>query len=133
MNLALGLTRCRRVVLVICILLWVTAFVITHISLPKPTGVPGRDKTLHAVGYAGLAGILFLTLVAYGQDRTRRILITLVTMAVYGAFDEFTQGLVGPGRSPSLGDWLFDIAGTVFALALWEFLLPLLSGSGSRR
>lgn len=133
MNLAPRLTRCRRVVLVICIVLWVTAFVLTHISLPKPTGVPGRDKTLHAVGYAGLASVFLLMLVAYGHGPTRRVLLTLAAMAAYGAFDEFTQGLVGPGRSPSLGDWLFDIAGTVSAMALWEFLLPLLSGSRSRR
>ena len=133
MSLAPRLTRCRRVVLVICIVLWVTAFVLTHISLPKPTGVPGRDKTLHGVGYAGLASVFLLTLVAYGHGSTRRILLTLATMAAYGAFDEFTQGLVGPGRSPSFRDWLFDIAGTVSALALWEFLLPLLSGSRSRR
>ena len=133
MNLAPRLTRCRRVVLVICIVLWVTAFVLTHISLPKPTGVPGQDKTLHGVGYAGLASVFLLTLVAYGQDRTHRVLITLVTMAAYGAFDELTQNLVSPARSASFGDWLSDIAGTVSALVLWEFLLHLLSRSATRR
>lgn len=109
--------RLRRRVLVAALLTaWLAAFAATHVPAPRvPHGLPS-DKTLHLLTYAVLAGLLWLTLRAYGRPMRSRALATFAALALYGAFDEITQPLVN--RSADVRDWLFDTLGVTLALAL---------------
>ncbi|WP_425619489.1 VanZ family protein [Anatilimnocola sp. NA78] len=42
-------------------------------------------------------------------------------IAVYGAVDEITQGLI-PGRSPDVFDWIADVGGAALGVG-WMFLV----------
>lgn len=106
----------RRVLLAALLTAWLTAFAATHVPAPRvPHGLPS-DKTLHLLTYAVLAGLMWLTLRAYGRPMRSRALATFAALALYGAFDEITQPLVN--RSAEVRDWLFDTLGVVLALAI---------------
>ena len=80
----------------------------------------GWDKVLHFLLYLILGATL-----AWGWDRTRRRVPHWAVVSVgvvYGLVDEWHQSFV-PGRSPSLGDALADLAGTVAGFALVAGLL----------
>ena len=113
----------RRWLLAACVLLWICAFVITHVPAPAMPALPADDATLHAVGFFALTAVFVLTLAAYGRPRARRIAIAVVTMAVYGALDELTQPLVN--RYAAWSDWLADLIGAIAAVAATEALLAL--------
>ncbi len=128
MNHTPNLTRFRRTLLLMCILMWVSAFCLSHIPLPQLPDLPGKDKGLHFIGFACLASILLLTLMAHGrghdQKLLRRCAITLLVTAVYGAIDELTQPLVK--RHGTVDDWLADVAGSVAAVIVWGIVLSVL-------
>jgi VanZ family protein len=92
---------------------WLTLFVGTH--WPKPPGldVPGRDKTLHAVAFAILTGLLLSALTRQGRlVRGWPIALTAIAIvAIYAALDEWTQPYVG--RTCDLLDWTADLVGAV--------------------
>ncbi|MFP4104729.1 MAG: VanZ family protein [Phycisphaerae bacterium] len=111
----------RFVVLGLCIVLWFAAFSLTHIPMPEMPEVPGKDKTLHIVGYTGLAMIFWLTLFAWGRSRWKRIATVAILIPLYGGFDELTQPLVN--RHAAWLDWFADLAGTAIALLLCEVVL----------
>ena len=91
-------------------LCWVGAFTLTHLPPgDMPPEIHGPDKVLHFVGYAGLAGTLYMTLRAAGYRRAA--LIAVLICLNYGIFDECTQPLFG--RDRELGDWVADACGTV--------------------
>lgn len=116
------LTRFLRWLLqVVCVLVWVTAFVATHIPVDKlPTGHLS-DKTLHFLGYFILCCLLVLVLASRSLPRPKRVCIAIFVMAAYGAIDELTQLLVG--RSASVGDWIADVLGAVAAVLFVEGVL----------
>ena len=70
-----------------------------------PPPFPGADKVVHFVLYAGLGGLLRLTMPS--------ILLVIAFGSIYGVLDEFHQSFV-PGRSADPWDVLADICGTVF-------------------
>jgi VanZ family protein len=79
-------------------------------KLPR-IDVPGKDKTLHVVAYAILAGLL-LNVLAKGTRLARGVQIAaaaVAIVAVAGALDEWTQPYFG--RTCDLLDWLADMAG----------------------
>jgi len=116
------LYRVRSRALVLCAVVWVSAFVATHIPVPPVAGPRISDKWLHGIGYFVLFSMLAATLAGHRAPRLRRIVGVLVVTAVYGAFDEVTQPLVG--RTASLGDWTADvIGGALAALAVEGCLL----------
>ena len=110
----------RRLVLVLCLIVWATAVIATHI----PTGrlpISGvSDKLLHAAGYFVLAGVLWLTLSVHGVSGAKRITFIFFAMLAYAAIDELTQPLVG--REDSIGDWLADVIGATASLIFLEML-----------
>ena len=111
----------RLIILAICAGLWITAFVMTHVPVQRMPQIHVSDRLLHALGYFGLAGALWLTLWSRGmggRDRPRWI---LATMMIYAAFDEATQELVG--RTADVVDWMVDLCGAVVALGFCETLL----------
>ncbi len=113
----------RRLLLSGCIVLWLTAFVMTHTpAATLPKGMPG-DKLLHFLGYMLLAAVFLLTMSSYGQTRPRRVATAIVVMMIYAGLDEITQPLVN--RYASVTDWLADAAGVLAAVILAETVLHL--------
>ena len=118
MKLYLLLHRCRYAVLALLVLLWAAAFTLTHLP---PGDVPNfhvGDKTLHLVGFTGLASAFGVTMLAYGVPRRRRLMWMIAVLLTYAAADELTQPFAG--RTADLHDWLFDAAGTLIAVAVVE-------------
>jgi VanZ family protein len=87
------------------------------------------DKLLHAVEYAGLAGLLVLGLTHVGTFGLRRAaLLAVLLAATYGATDELHQAFV-PHRDASALDWLADAVG---AFVGGMVAVPFLRRWGSR-
>ena len=121
---AAPLHRHKRMLGILLTVVWVGAFVATHIpKLHMPEDIHVSDKTLHAVGYFVLAAMLLLTCASRGRPRWTRVLLTLALLAAYGAVDEITQPLVN--RTAAFADWLADIGGTAAATLLIELALTL--------
>ena len=110
----------RRLVLAVCLIVWVGAVIATHIPVDRLPRSGVSDKLLHAAGYFVLAGIFWLTLSVHGVSGAKRIACIFFAMVAYAAIDEMTQPLVG--REDSIGDWLADIAGATASLILLELL-----------
>ncbi len=92
---------------------WSAMFIATSIPGEAIPPVPAfnYDKLIHAFMYGGL------TLFFYRFIRCREklfappLIITFVTIAFYGAFDEWHQQFVG--RTPSLYDYYANLAGVI--------------------
>jgi VanZ family protein len=73
----------------------------------------------HLITYAVLMLFVSLALHYGSKIPTRFVLVTaFVVIALYGLTDEYHQSFV-PGRTPTLIDWLVDLAG---AAVVWLFL-----------
>ena len=118
------LRRQKRFSLIVCVVLWVCAFVASHVPLERMPKTHVGDKWLHFVGFFGLAGVFLLTLTAYGVARLRRAAIVICVMVGYAAFDEGTQPLFN--RHAAFSDWLADVCGAAAAVIVLEVLLLLL-------
>jgi VanZ family protein len=92
---------------------WLALFAGTH--WPKLPGidVPGRDKTLHAVAFAILTGLLLIVLTrrAWLARGGPIALAAVAIVAVYAAVDERTQPYAG--RTCNFLDWVADLVGAV--------------------
>lgn len=107
----------RRLLWGVLIAYWLTLFTSTHAPIDPKLIVPGKDKTLHIMGYSGL-GVLFG--LVFGTSTLHRFafLRALAILAIYAVFDELTQLLVG--RHCDLYDWFADCGGIVIGLtAAW--------------
>ena len=97
---------------------WIALFVATHI--PRELKIGGKDKFLHFSAFA-ILGLL----VALSVNRWRRLTLTvtaaiIITLAVYGALDEYLQGVLTTQRTPDVKDWVMDVAGaTVGSAVAW--------------
>lgn len=99
---------------------WGAAFLLTHAPLGglRGPGVPGADKIIHFCLYFGLAWLgVRATRPAQDGLRFRSAIGWALVFLVYGALDEWLQGFVG--RTPSVYDWLADVAGIVVA-TIWQ-------------
>jgi VanZ family protein len=94
---------------------WTAMFLGTHISIPPSIAQGVGDKYLHFGGYFGLAVLLYFALLDW--PLTRRLLLTCVVVAIYGALDESTQALV-PGRFADVRDYVADLCGMMTGLTL---------------
>ena len=120
------LYRWRKPVLVIFIMMWVGAFIATHIpnsTIPREIRDLGK-VTLHGVGFLGLNSWFILAMAAFRINPIRRMLLVLFVMMVYAAIDEYTQQFFG--RSPAVFDWAIDTIGTIVAIILWESIFGLI-------
>ena len=120
------LYRFRRLMLIACVVGWVAALVATHVPGEDLPGFRVSDKTLHVVGYFGLASLFWLAMTAYGVRFWRRFTVALCVLIIYGAMDEITQGPFH--RTPDVGDWVGDVVGIVLATVVWETLFRLTRG-----
>jgi VanZ family protein len=106
---------------------WAGLFVITHIPVPKGVPIPtGGDKIIHLVAYFALATLGGRAAIGRGvRIRGRWIIIWTLVYAAFGALDEITQGLPMVNRTPSLADWLANVAGLLLAaVLLWMYPTP---------
>lgn len=103
---------------------WFMLLVATHIpgSGETPPGLTIADKFMHFGAFTVLAAMVGWTYFRIKNHLTLRHLVILgLTMAAYGAVDEWTQLLVG--RSCELLDWVGDVAGIVVGLSLAKWLV----------
>lgn len=81
------------------------------------------DKPLHLMAYICFSVLCYRTWIA---PRRRRILLTIVMIALLGLIDEGIQATL-PYRNASLVDWCFDLLAaliTVSGFSLQESLYP---------
>lgn len=114
----------RKAILVITGLLWLTAFVLTHLPASGLPEIQTGDTSLHIAGFFGLTGWVMFSLAACGKKRLSRILIALILMASYAAVDEITQPFFG--RAADIRDWQNDLVGAAAAIAFCELAFLLL-------
>lgn len=125
----------RRITVLLTIALvlyWLVAFLGTHVPfapgvIPWGDGDGGGDKVLHFVGYGILASLLMGLRASRGPFGWYSVLMRWLVLALYGAFDEVTQSLVG--RHADVTDWYADLLGSLGGLGL----VVLLVRTGSRR
>jgi len=101
---------------------WTALFLGTHLPVTLPA-LPGDsiDKLVHAAAFAVLAILLATTWqLAAGRPVRGRLWLVWTAVVLYGAVDEWTQGLVG--RRVSLGDWLADAVGALTGLAFFAWM-----------
>jgi len=110
----------RHVILSGFVLSWLGAFVATHVPLEQLPELGTSDKTLHLVGFGVLGAGFWLTMLAFGAARLRRVAVIIPALMTYGAIDEITQPLVH--RYATLEDWLADVVGVIAAVVVLEAL-----------
>ena len=118
--------RITALLTIALVLYWMVAFLGTHIPIPAgviPRG--GGDKGLHLVGYAILASLLMGLRASRGPFGWYSALMRWMVLAMYGAFDEVTQSLVG--RHADVADWCADLIGAAFGLGLVVLLVRVCS------
>jgi VanZ family protein len=84
------------------------------------------SKLAHVLGYAVLALLLMLALLAW----PRRAVLAWAIAGLYGVSDEIHQGFT-PGRHPAMTDVLLDGAGALAALLALHGLLLLVRARGA--
>lgn len=98
---------------------WAVLFVIMHIPVPAiaQRSVGLADHVLHFIAYFVLT---YLGASHYRNARSGSLVGVLMAWALvyagYAALDEWLQQFVR--RTPSLGDWLADVAGIVVATGI---------------
>jgi VanZ family protein len=101
---------------------WMVLFAATHVPQDFPA-VPTDhwDKVVHFFAYATLGGLLGITRRLHGETASlRRLLLLWAVIAIYGAFDEWSQPAVG--RDADLIDWLADAAGAAAGLVITRYV-----------
>jgi VanZ family protein len=105
----------RRVIYTLLGLYWGMCFWATHV--PMPPGPPATnhiDKLKHFIGYGGLGGAWYITLLVL-KPRWRGVWLAVILIGMsYGAIDELTQPPFG--RTCDFYDWLADMAGVLTAV-----------------
>ena len=104
--------------------------ILTATSLPNVPAPPaaGSDKLAHLAMYAVL-GFLSLRAVAASGALPRILLLTLISIAMFGAVDEWHQQFV-PNRSADPADWVADVAGGALGMgAFAAFKLRRIKGT----
>lgn len=113
--------RITMVVAGLLCLYWGALFYATHMPLP-PGVLPGNsDKFVHFAAYAGLAVLLLSLRATRGAFPWYSVFARWCFLALYGVFDEATQYFVK--RSPDIDDWIADVLGVTFGLALVTFFV----------
>ncbi len=103
---------------------WAAMLLGTHLPGSAVPETPYSDKTLHFTAYAGFAFLL-----AWAWATRRRFLwcgpvFAVLVAGLYGALDELTQTFI-PGRFGDLGDWCYDLLGTLTGVAVFCVVEPL--------
>ena len=116
--------RARRLLWSATTIYWVLIFIATHLPPRRVPKLRVGDKTEHFVGYAILASLLMLVL---PMRLSIRMVAVVLICAIYGAFDEWTQPIMG--RTTDVRDWLADVGGAMSAVVLCWLIARLVSRS----
>lgn len=102
----------------ICVSIFTTAFVVTHLPPPdQPLKPLEHDKLLHTIGFFGLGTVLTWRLTAtHRLFPLYTVLAWYSVLLTYGAFDELTQPFTG--RSCELLDFVADGFGGLIGMGL---------------
>jgi VanZ family protein len=117
----------RRLILSALIAGWIIAATMTHIPQRELPNLPTSDTTLHFTCFFILGSLFWLSLLAYGVRAIHRVPVVILILMIYAAIDETTQAIVN--RTPALDDWIFDSAGAIVAVAVWEILRLTILGT----
>jgi len=110
----------RRLLYVITAVYWCMMFVLTHLPPRHVPQIRMSDKLEHLLAFMMLGGLLYLCL----KPLVRKPLLIVAGIgAAYGAFDEWTQPLVG--RSCELKDWVSDVSGIILGAGCIAIALTL--------
>jgi len=115
----------------VCVLLWVSAFVATHVPARRVPPTQFSDKTLHAVGYFALGVAFLMAMWSRGVSSRTRAVVAACVIPAYGALDELTQPLVN--RTAAWSDWAADLVGAAAAITALEGVLWLMRRFGGAR
>ena len=74
----------------------------------------GEDKLIHALAYALMALLTWMTFAREQRPLVMVFGVSVLFCSLYGLSDEWHQSFV-PGRDASLGDWLADTLGATLA------------------
>ena len=108
--------RIRRLLIAASIVIWVAAFITTHVPGDMlPSDMP-KDAPLHFLGYMGLSSLVLITMAANGMGGLRHAIVLICVMMAYAALDVITQAIVN--RDPAFDDWLADTAGAATGVIL---------------
>jgi len=106
------------------VVLW-AGFIFYVSSLPS-ADIPGiftyQDALFHIFEYAFLALLLSRALKNYQSslfNKSRRILLVILTCLIYAISDEIHQNFI-PGRESSLADVIFDGLGIVLGSVIYR-------------
>lgn len=91
--------------------------------LPVTIPIPHFDKLLHLGAFGLLAALVAHALLQLGRSARRALLVAVLAVSLYGAFDEWHQSFV-PGRDADPLDWAADTAGAALGAALAAVVLP---------
>jgi VanZ family protein len=113
------------VLTVVALLYWSAMFVGTHLP-PATGGSPYTsslplDKAAHLAAFAGLAVLLCAAGAAQGVRERTLFTAVIVSIAIYGVIDEWTQGWV-PGRQRDFRDWLANMLGAGLGIAAFSLI-----------
>jgi VanZ family protein len=95
---------------------WLALFVGTHVPVERvPKQAATHDKFAHIIAF-GLLSAMFATTweLSAGRLNSRHLVRAWFVIALYGAFEEATQPMVG--RYASFYDWLADAIGAAIGI-----------------
>lgn len=115
----------KRILNYSLIVYWIILFVATTLPSSSLPEIGVIDKVLHLAAFTLLAVLVNLTFLSQENFRTlsaRAFLFTLITITIYGIFDELHQMMI-PGRSCDVLDIIADIAGGIIGIAAVYFFV----------
>jgi VanZ family protein len=109
---------------------WAALFIGTHLPVERlPRHAQTADKLIHVVAFAGLAWLFAMTWeFSAGRLNFHHLTRAWFVIALYGAFEEATQPLVG--RYASVLDWLGDATGAALGILLFVWTRRMLERLG---
>jgi VanZ family protein len=120
--------RLAKYLLIALLLYWAAMFVATHVPGSKiPEETFGFDKVVHFTAYAALAWLAATLLHVLGWWNWKTAMALVVVAAIYGGIDEWLQPYFD--RNADIDDWIADMIGVAFGLAMFRFVWP----AGRRR
>ena len=118
-----------QILVVAALAYWLVLFVATHrpivpgswlANVSRPASLMHLDKVQHVVAFAALAVLLCAAAAGYVRPSWWLYAGVIGSVALYGAFDEWSQGLIDY-RYPDARDWVADVFGA--ALGVLAFAL----------
>ncbi|WP_145171616.1 VanZ family protein [Rubripirellula lacrimiformis] len=105
-----------RLAIIALAIYWIAIFTGTHLPAVSDFSPRMNDKIKHFSAFFGLATLLCYSTTS--SNLVKRFGTIAAVIAVYAAFDEFTQQFI-PGRTADPYDFIADMAGALTAIAVY--------------